>query len=69
MLKNHHAYKCETGCGHTTIIDKFYKTKRVFCGVCGTKDTVVYQGECQVEKITRIGKFKLNAIGEKEGQA
>lgn len=48
-----HSYKCETGCGHTTIIDKYYKTKRVFCGVCGTKNTMVYQGECNVEKVKK----------------
>lgn len=40
-----HEYQCEKGCGHKTIIDKFYKGKRVFCGVCGTKSTMVYQGE------------------------
>lgn len=46
-------YMCETGCGHTTIIDKYYKTKRVFCGVCGTKTTMVYQGECIVTRIPK----------------
>ncbi|UXR28950.1 hypothetical protein [Bacillus phage Nachito] len=40
-----HVWKCEQGCGHITMIDKFYKTRRVFCGVCGTKSTMVYQGE------------------------
>lgn len=50
MSKTYHAYTCETGCGHTTIIDKHYKTKRVFCGVCGTKTEMVYQGECYAKK-------------------
>jgi hypothetical protein len=43
--KTLYAYKCESGCGHVTMIDKFYKTKRVFCGVCGTKETMEYKGE------------------------
>lgn len=46
-------YKCENGCGHTTIIDKCYITRRVYCGVCGTKETMVYQGECTVKNVPK----------------
>lgn len=46
----YHMYKCRTGCGHTTVVDKYYKTRRVFCGVCGEKSCMEYQGEARVEK-------------------
>lgn len=61
MSKIHYAYTCETGCGQTTIIDKHYKTKRVFCGVCGVKTEMVYQGECYVEM-----KPAINILKEKD---
>lgn len=53
-----HMYKC-SGCGHTTIIDKFYKTRRVFCGVCGVKTRMDYQGECDVTKRPAPGAFTM----------
>lgn len=52
-METGYAYQCEKGCGHTTTIDKYYKGKRVFCGVCGTKDTMVYQGERQMHPIVK----------------
>lgn len=54
-----HAYTCEKGCGHTTTIDKFYKSKRVFCGVCGTKSTMVYQGERLVTEAPKTTPFSF----------
>lgn len=52
-METGYAYQCEKGCGHTTTIDKFYKGKRVFCGVCGTKHTMVYQGERQMYPVAK----------------
>lgn len=46
--KDYFAYVCETGCGHTTITDKFFKTKRVHCAVCGIKTEMRYVGEVPV---------------------
>lgn len=43
----HYKYICRTGCGHTTIIDKYYKRQRAFCGICGTRSTMEYM--CEVE--------------------
>lgn len=59
MPKEFHAYKCEKGCGHTTVIDKFYKGKRVFCGVCGTKSTMVYDGKYTVSKVEKSARASL----------
>lgn len=60
MTKSWYAYTCEKGCGHTTIIDKFYKGKRVFCGVCGTKTTMEYQGERLVENAPKSNTTNSN---------
>lgn len=57
--KTYHAYHCDSGCGHTTIIDKYYKNKRVYCGVCGTKSTMVYQGECNVKLTNKPSLFNI----------
>lgn len=51
-------YQC-SGCGHKTVIDKFYKTRRVFCGVCGEKSRMDYQGECDVTKRPTPSDFAL----------
>ncbi|MGX1266705.1 DNA-directed RNA polymerase subunit RPC12/RpoP [Rossellomorea marisflavi] len=42
-------YAC-CGCGHETIIDKFYKTRRVFCGVCGGKNLMDFKAQCDVKE-------------------
>lgn len=55
---DYHMYVCG-GCGHTTIIDKYYKIRVNFCGVCGTKDRLEYEGPCQVEKKRKPGIFSL----------
>lgn len=55
---NFHMYKCG-GCGHKTIIDKYYKTRRVFCGVCGEKTRMHHQGECDVTQRPAPGGFSL----------
>lgn len=52
----HHLYQC-SGCGHQTTINKFYKTRRVFCGVCGEKTRMGYQGEYDVVKRPVPGGF------------
>lgn len=66
MTKSWHAYTCEKGCGHTTIIDKFYKGKRVFCGVCGTKTTMEYQGERLVENAPKSTNLPTNSNEKRE---
>lgn len=53
-----YGYKCETGCGHTTLIDKQYKKKRIPCGVCDEISTMVYQGEYKVDKLVSNFPFK-----------
>ncbi|ANB49298.1 hypothetical protein C3Z10_11540 [Bacillus velezensis] len=45
----HYKHICRTGCGHTTIIDKFYKRQRAFCGICGTRSTMEYMGEVELK--------------------
>ncbi|MBE7114703.1 hypothetical protein FT641_19755 [Bacillus paranthracis] len=60
MEKTMHAYKCETGCGVITMIDKYYKGKRVFCGACGSKETMVYQGECMVNTESIVKRVGFN---------
>ncbi|OBA05439.1 hypothetical protein A9D36_09535 [Bacillus subtilis] len=46
----YYKYNCRTGCGHTTIIDKFYKRQRAFCGICGTRSTMEYMGEVELKE-------------------
>lgn len=46
--KQFYAYVCQTGCGHTTITDKRFKTKRIHCAVCGIKTEMQYVGEVPV---------------------
>lgn len=46
-----HQYECKTGCGHVTVVDKFYQTKRMYCAVCGTKETLVYKGKAKVKEV------------------
>ncbi|AEZ50511.1 hypothetical protein F400_gp064 [Bacillus phage BCD7] len=48
-----HVYKCEKGCGHTTIVDKYYLRKLMHCAVCGEKQTMVYQGETNIGEIRK----------------
>lgn len=59
---SYHMYQC-SGCGHQTIINKFYKTRRVYCGVCGEKARMDYQGECDVTVTKRpaSGGFTLKS--------
>lgn len=47
--RSYYKYAC-SGCGHQTIIDKFYKTRRVFCGVCGEKTRMDYRAQCDVKE-------------------
>ncbi|AYJ75589.1 hypothetical protein [Bacillus phage BSTP8] len=49
-MKKYYGYVCRTGCGHTTVVDKKYKQKRVYCAVCGYKDRMEYLGEFQIVK-------------------
>ncbi|UGO47739.1 hypothetical protein MCCARTNEY_165 [Bacillus phage vB_BanH_McCartney] len=58
-------YKCESGCGHTTLVDKPYKTKRIFCGVCGYKITMVYKGISKVTAPRMESKLSINNKEEK----
>ncbi|PGF05252.1 hypothetical protein [Bacillus toyonensis] len=48
----YYGYKCETGCGHITLTDKYYKTKLTHCAVCGEKKTLVYIGEFEAKAVT-----------------
>ena len=45
----YHMYVCD-GCGHTTIIDKHYRIRVNFCGVCGEKSRLEYQSPCTVKE-------------------
>lgn len=58
-MDEYHAYTCETGCGHTTLIDKYYKGKRVFCGVCGEKSEMIYKGKYSIEKLPNLIGFNV----------
>lgn len=60
-LCSYHMYSCN-GCGHATIIDKYYKTRRVHCGICGEKLLMDYRGECRVELEPKIGAFSLAKV-------
>lgn len=51
MKKQFHRYECSTGCGHTTIVDKFYKNKIMHCAVCGEKKTLFYKGKVEVKDV------------------
>lgn len=52
--KIHHGYVCHTGCGHTTLTDKYYKTKRTHCAVCGVKTEMYYLGEFKIKKANKF---------------
>lgn len=54
--KIHHGYTCHTGCGHTTLTDKYYKTRRTHCAVCGTKTEMQYLGEFKIERVSKFPK-------------
>lgn len=75
----HYKYICRTGCGHTTIIDKFYKRQRAFCGICGTRSTMEYMGEVElkedslelsIEKIKHYSKQleRLASLNTEDGE-
>ncbi|MCY8636511.1 hypothetical protein MOD96_01680 [Bacillus sp. S17B2] len=49
-MEQYHGYVCEKGCGHTTVVNKYYKQKQIYCDVCGSKDQMKYLGEYQVSK-------------------
>lgn len=51
MKERFHAYVCEKGCGHTTLVNKFYKNKLMHCAVCGEKKTMEYKGTAIVGTI------------------
>ena len=52
--KKHYGYSCHTGCGHTTLTDKRYKTRRTHCAVCGVKTEMVYLGEFNIERVNKL---------------
>ena len=57
----YHAWNCTSGCGITTLMNKFLKGKRVHCANCGCKSEMVYLGE-----ITLTEKPKMkNILGRK----
>lgn len=58
--KIYHGYVCQTGCGHTTLTDKYYKTRRTRCAVCGVKTEMQYQGEFKITKQPDPNKINLN---------
>lgn len=49
-MNEFHGYYCRSGCGHTTIVNKYMKTKLLHCAYCGTKETLEYIGEFEVDK-------------------
>jgi len=52
-----YGYECFSGCGHISVVDKYYKTRRMHCAVCGTKETMVYIGEYKVEEVKKLSIF------------
>lgn len=52
-MKGFYGYECFSGCGHTTITNKYYKFKKMHCAVCGTKETMEYVGEYKVEPVKK----------------
>lgn len=54
-MLNFHGYAC-SGCGHTTIVNKYYKIKLMHCAVCGHKDRMSYLGGFQVQQLNKILK-------------
>jgi hypothetical protein len=60
MNKIYHAWICSSGCGITTLMDKYLKGKRVHCANCGCKSEMVYIGETQLTHEPKIkwGGFK-----------
>lgn len=47
---------CETGCGHTFLVDKDFKVHKPTCPNCKTKDRLVKKGMFQVE-LTEVRPF------------
>lgn len=58
MSNLYHAWNCSSGCGITTLMNKFLKGKRVFCANCGVKTRMVYIGEIAITENPKM-KHKL----------
>jgi len=56
--KLYHAWNCHSGCGITTMMDKFLKGKRVYCANCGVKSEMVYLGEITLTEKPKM-KYKF----------
>lgn len=56
----YYTYACQTGCGHITLTDKLYKTKRTHCAVCGIKTEMRYIDEYRIERINEFTKGVLD---------
>ena len=57
--KAYYAYACQTGCGHITLTDKLYKTKRTHCAVCGIKTEMRYIDKYRIERINKFPNLDL----------
>lgn len=55
--KPYYGYVCQTGCGHITLTDKHYKTKRTYCAICGEKTEMEYIGvyDIKLQKTIDLG--------------
>lgn len=56
-MNTFHAYICTSGCGHTTIVNKKYRNKRIHCAVCAEKTTMEYIGECEINLLKQPNVF------------
>jgi hypothetical protein len=61
MSNLYHAWNCFSGCGITTLMNKFLKGKRVYCANCGTKSEMVYIGEVTITNKPQV-KNKLGRV-------
>ena len=57
--KIYHGYTCRTGCGHTTLTDKYYETRRIHCSVCGVKTEMQYLGDFNIECANKFPKVVI----------
>lgn len=55
-----HAWKCTSGCGHTTLMDKYHRGKRIYCANCECKTEMNYLGETTLVNVpTILNNFTL----------
>jgi hypothetical protein len=56
-----HAWACVSGCGITTLMNKFLKGRRIYCANCGKKSEMAYQGEVSLNEKPKLkgSSFKL----------